>query len=168
MTKAKEKTVSEQVEIVDEAAAEVPAVRKSLMERILEIQDDVASTPEQVTERMIRRILEAETAEEVFAPVATVDSEAMIGVPFTFVDADFNASTIEGGSGVYAVITFRDEDGVVNSFSCGSRMVCAQVLRAKTDGWKGMRLMLQRASQKTASGFYPLNLTIAPPEEEQF
>jgi hypothetical protein len=110
---------------------------------------------------MIEQILGATDAADLDANWGTKDPDKLIGEPLTIHSATVSKSDFAEGLGVFLVVeATRENTHEKITFTTGSTMVVAQLVKAYNAGWLPMRAKLVRADRPSANGYYPQHLEV--------
>ena len=139
---------------------------ESAVERLARRFAPLVRTPEEASVDIAFRILDAETPEDILAPIDSINAEDLGGAPFTLNDVTIMPSGLDGGMGWFAVFDASNpKTGDHLSITCGSVNVVAQAAALATKGFLPMTVVIETAAKKTSRGFYPLSLRLWSPEE---
>lgn len=131
------------------------------VDEFTEVDDDAIQTD------ILERMLAAKSWEELTTPQVVEHAKDHLNKPLTFVGARLAKSTVENGSGVYMLIDAVD-GGKPILLSCGSSNVMTILAIALARDWLPADGLIKQSEKATKSGYKPLNLLWAPPEDNPF
>lgn len=139
------------IETPDDA---IEAMRGNL---VVPIQD-----PKEIQRQMMESIFDTANPDDILGTNTAVHAEQIIGRAFSLNGVKYLKSKYKDGLPVFAVmeVTFGD-DGSTAAVTCSATRVCAQAAML----WKldalPKTVMIQRAEEPTANGYYPMWLEAA-------
>ncbi len=139
---------------IDDPEAMIAAVKG---EALPEIED-----PETVARQIVERILSSDTADDVLGGRVADSAQEVIDRPFVLRGVRLLRSRFDEGPGVFAVldVTYLD-DGEPGAVTCSSRNVMAQAVQLYRLDALPREVVIRKAEQPTAAGYYPLWLASA-------
>lgn len=139
---------------------------ESAMERLSRKLAHLVQSPEDASINIASRILDAETAEDILAPVEALNAEDLNGAPFTLNSVAILPSGMDGGIGFFAVFDASDpQTGDQMSITCGAANVVAQAAALYDKGFLPMTVVIEISRKATSRGFYPMSLRLWEPEK---
>lgn len=139
---------------------------ESAMDRLARRLAHLVQSPEEASINIASRILDAETAEDILAPVEALNAEDLNGAPFTLNAVAILPSGMDGGIGFFAVFDASDpKTGDSMSITCGAANVVAQAAALYDKGFLPMTVVIEVSKKATSRGFYPMSLRLWSPEE---
>lgn len=133
------------------------------MARFNALFDDDADelTAEQVQMQIAAQIVAADTVEAIFATRDTIGSKDYVDQPFTLLGVDVRDSTIGGdGPPKYMVLRCANGDGEPFVLTSGSVNIMAAAWNAADRGFLPVRVVIRRAKNPSAAGYYALWLEL--------
>jgi hypothetical protein len=131
------------------------------------IDEYTVVSDDEIQADIIERMLRAKTWEELTTPQEVTHAEEVLGKKLTFHSARLMSSDIGEGPGVYMIIDAHDGENKL-LLSCGSSNVMTILAIAMHREWLPADGVIVRSDKTTKSGYKPMNLLWAPPDDEQF
>lgn len=120
------------------------------------------ASPEDISKAIAARILGATSLDDVLSPAQTTKAADVFGVPLNVTAAEFLHSGVEGGPGIYALISATDaETGETMRITCGGVNVMSQLIWMMQHDELPALVKIVKAETPTANGFYPYWLAAA-------
>lgn len=144
-----------------------PANFDELRALVLGSDDTPITDTDEIERRLFERMINAASLDELLTPATVTKSEDVLDRPMTLHAVHFNESDFADGTGLYAIMDVT-LDGKREAVACGARTVCHQLLVMLKNEWLPARVQLWKSDKPTKSGYYPMELRAAAPEEEPF
>jgi len=141
------------------AGTEVEAVKPITAREMYEVLRDETKQqvlePEVVAEMISDRILSAPTVGAVLTGSVMAKGKDYLGVPTEVSEVRWMHSSIEGGTGVYAVVEgVRLDTGEPMQYAAGGRTCLAQLYRLGELDAYPLQLVLREATRPSARGYF--------------
>lgn len=148
-------------EEIEAQRAEVYTLPADLIKRFADMAFTLPETAGDGGASMIEQILNATDAADLDAAWGTKDPDKLVGEPLTIRSASVSKSDYNDGLGVFLVVdAHRENTGENITFTTGSTMIVAQLVKAHNAGWLPMRAIIRRSERPSANGYYPQHLEV--------
>jgi hypothetical protein len=141
--------VGNELEIIQTASEAIDALRGKIT---VKVED-----PAEIQRQMMERILESDNVEDILGRNAATHAQDMLDRPLMLNSVRYMRSKYKDGIPVFAVLEVTDgETGTEHAVTCSAQNVMTQAAML----WKldalPIGVVIRRAEDPTANGFYPL------------
>jgi len=142
-------TKSNELEIIQTPDEAIDALRGKIT---VKIED-----PAEIQRQMMERILESENVEDILGRNAATHAQDILDRPLILNEVRYMRSKFKDGLPVFAVLEVTDgETGENHAVTCSAQNVMTQAAMLWKLGALPIGIVIRRAEEPTANGYYPL------------